>query len=1154
MGTQTADEIANTESGHLMAPAEVPKSSSFDVLAGGGEMGALMRTIDWASTPLGPVETWSQTLKTMVSFLLANRFPILLWWGPDYIQLYNDAYRPILGAKHPQSMGQPVRECWWEIYDVIGPLIDTPFNGGPATWMDDILLEVKRHGFAEETHFTIAYSPVPDPTADRGIGGVIATVTETTEQIIGERRVLALRDLGTQSVVEARTAEQACAAATEVLSQHSRDIPFALIYLLDPDGKRVRLAGVTGTNSGGVMSPETIDLVDAATDPVGWPIREALETEALHIVEHLGARFPDVPPGPWSDPPHTGVVVPIASNIAHRPNGVLVAGVSPRHGFDEQYATFFELIARQVSTAVVNASAYEDEKRRAEALAELDRAKTAFFSNVSHEFRTPLTLLLGPAQEVLADPRIPAADRQRVEVIHRNALRLQRLVNALLDFSRIEAGRIEARYEKTDLAESTRELASNFQSAIDAAGLTLVVDAPPVGQPVFVDREMWEKIVLNLISNAFKHTFEGQIAVSLRADATHAELVVRDTGVGIPADQIANLFERFHRVPHTRSRTHEGSGIGLALVQELVRLHGGTIEVASKEALGTAFTVRIPLGHSHLPADRLSEERERLSAAPAATPFVEEALRWLPAREEPAGDTAGDSASDESTRDADSRGRILIADDNADMRDYVARLLRARGWHIHAVPDGQTALDTARRERPDLVLADVMMPGLDGFALLRELRADPATADIPLILLSARAGDEARVEGLSAGANDYLVKPFSARELVARVSGTLQLSRIRGDIKERSAQLETLFDAAPIGVYLVDSEFRLAAVNSTARARFDDIPDLIGRDFDEVMHLLRPKARADEVVGLYRRTLETGEPYVAPEEQYARPEDGETEFYQWRISRVPLAEGRYGVVCYFLDITEQVRARHDAEAARAAAEQANSAKSEFLAAMSHELRTPLNAIAGYVQLLSMGVHGPLSDEQRQVLRRVEMSERHLLSLITDVLNFAKIEARRVEYDIKTVPLAPAVADVGVMMAPQVMAKGLTFENRIANDAAVKGDPDKVQQILLNLMSNATKFTPAGGRIVIDAPTRDGSPAETRFLRVTDTGAGIPRDKQDAIFEPFVQVDRGLSRPTEGTGLGLAISRDLARGMGGDLRARSDLGKGSSFTLSMPAAT
>jgi PAS domain S-box-containing protein len=1136
----------------VVAPAERPNSPDADALAGGGEMGALMRSIDWVATPLGPVHAWSPTLKTMVSFLLANRFPILLWWGPDYIQLYNDAYRPILGAKHPRSMGQPVRDCWWEIYDVIGPLIDTPFHGGPATWMDDILLEVKRHGFAEETHFTIAYSPVPDPTADRGIGGVIATVTETTEQVIGERRVLALRDLGTQSVVEAKTAEQACAAAADVLSQHSRDMPFALIYLLDRDENRMRLAGVMGTTAGGVISPKTIDLGDAASDPVGWPMREALETEALHIVEHLGARFPDVPPGPWSDPPHTGVAVPIASNIAHRPAGVLVAGVSPRHGFDEQYATFFELVARQISSAVASARAYEDEKRRAEALAELDRAKTAFFSNVSHEFRTPLTLLLGPAQEVLADPKIPPADRRRVEVIHRNALRLQRLVNTLLDFSRIEAGRVDAVYESTDLAASTRELASNFQSAVDAAGLALVVDAPPIGQPVYVDREMWEKIVLNLISNAFKHTFKGEIGVSLHADETHVQLMVRDTGVGIPAGQVSNIFKRFNRVAQTRSRTHEGSGIGLALVQELVRLHDGTISVASEEGKGTAFTVRIPLGTSHLPQEKLGAERQPPSPSVTATPFVEEALQWLP-EPEPRAEPGGQPASNDVH--VDGAGRILIADDNADMRDYVTRLLRGRGWIVEAVADGYAARDAARLNAPDLVLADVMMPGLDGFALLRELRADPSTADMPVILLSARAGEEARVEGLAAGADDYLVKPFSTLELAARVKATLHAGQVRRDIKQRTAQFETLFNNAPIGVYLVDSDFRLAALNPTARERFGGKTDLVGRDFDDLMHVLRPKSRADDVVRRFRHTLETGESYAAPEDKLQASESGQTEFYQWRISRIPLTDGRYGVVCYFLDITAQVHARRDAEAARAAAESANSAKSEFLAAMSHELRTPLNAIAGYVQLLTMGVHGPLSDEQRQVLGRVEMSERHLLSLITDVLNFAKIEARRVEYDIKSVPLATAVANVGAMMAPQLMAKGLVFENRIRDASAVRGDPDKVQQILLNLLSNATKFTPTGGRIVVDAPTRqqDEKPDATLFLRVSDTGPGIPSDKQEAIFEPFVQVDRGLSRPTEGTGLGLAISRDLARGMGGDLRVRSRVGQGSSFTLSMPAA-
>jgi PAS domain S-box-containing protein len=406
-------------------------------------------------------------------------------------------------------------------------------------------------------------------------------------------------------------------------------------------------------------------------------------------------------------------------------------------------------------------------------------------------------------------------------------------------------------------------------------------------------------------------------------------------------------------------------------------------------------------------------------------------------------------------------------------------------------------------------------------------------------------------------AADELVN-VESRQVVApseRPSAAAEVLAGGAEIGAFMRTFEALFNNAPIGVYIVDSDFRLAATNPAARESFGGIADLIGRDFGDVMHLVRLPSRAIDVVGRFRHTLETGEPYAAPEDQLETSEGGQTEFYQWRISRIPLADGRYGVVCYFLDITAQVHARRDAETARAAAESANSAKSEFLAAMSHELRTPLNAIAGYVQLLTMGVHGPLSDEQRQVLRRVEMSERHLLSLITDVLNFAKIEARRVEYHIKSVPLAAAVTDVGAMMAPQLMAKGVSFENRIHNASAMRGDPDKIQQILLNLLSNAAKFTPAGGRIVVDAPTRaeEATPAEKLFLRVSDTGPGIPSDKQEAIFEPFVQVDRGLSRPTEGTGLGLSISRDLARGMGGDLRVRSRVGQGSSFTLSMPAA-
>lgn len=252
-------------------------------------------------------------------------------------------------------------------------------------------------------------------------------------------------------------------------------------------------------------------------------------------VENLSRRFSNVPAGPWSDPPHTAVVVPIKSNIAHRLAGFLIAGATPRLKLDDHYRGFFDLAAAQIATAITNARAYEEERKRAEALAEIDRAKTTFFANISHEFRTPLTLMLGPLEDVLADASLPAVERERLDIAHRNSLRLLKLVNGLLDFSRVEAGRIQASYEPFDLSALTRDSASNFRPACEKAGLSLVIDCPPLPEPVYVDREMWEKIVLNLMSNAFKFTLEGEIVVRLRQKSGATELTVRDTGVGPPA-------------------------------------------------------------------------------------------------------------------------------------------------------------------------------------------------------------------------------------------------------------------------------------------------------------------------------------------------------------------------------------------------------------------------------------------------------------------------------------------------------------------------------------------------------------------------------------------------------------------------------------------
>ncbi|HMA48470.1 MAG TPA: response regulator, partial [Magnetospirillaceae bacterium] len=757
--------------------AALPTPLNF--LAGGGEMGRLIRAHDWAATPLGPPEIWPQSLKTAIRIMLTSRQPIWVGWGRELIYLYNDAYFSIIGGKHPRALGQPTREVWSEIWPEIGPMLTTAMGGVEGTYVEEQLLIMERNGYAEETYYTFSYSPIPDD--DGTPGGIICANSDDTSRVVSERQ-LALLSRVSAATLDARTRDDACERALAGIGADSRDLVFAALYGRDKGEVALSRLGAVGIGPDHPAVPDLLPLDNGAR----WPVLAALESGEIQLVADPGPRLgAPLPAGVLDRPCHMVALLPVPRKSEVERDTLLLIGLNPYRLVGGSYRTFLGRLASQIADAIASADAYEAERRRGEALTELDRAKTAFFSNVSHEFRTPLTLMLGPLEDLLQGAASPEQQRSLIETAHRNGVRLLRLVNSLLDFSRIEAGRVRAAYVRTDLAELTREVASTFRSAIEKVGLTLEIDAEPLSTPAYVDREMWEKILLNLLSNAFKFTLQGGIRVTLREESGTALVRVADTGVGIPASELPKLFERFHRVEHQPSRSFEGSGIGLALVQELVKLHQGEVEVESEIGKGSCFTIALPLGRAHLPIEQVRESAaDDEEAGARAAEYVEEARRW---------DAA--TAAPQAAGALDQRPRVLVADDNADMRDYLQRLLSAH-WQVETAEDGAQALDSLRRARPDLLLTDVMMPELDGFGLLEAIRADKALRDLPVIVLSARAGEEARIEGLAAGADDYLIKPFTARELLARIESNLRLAAIRREskaaIERREADLRHL--------------------------------------------------------------------------------------------------------------------------------------------------------------------------------------------------------------------------------------------------------------------------------------------------------------------------------------------------------------------------
>jgi PAS domain S-box-containing protein len=836
--------------------------------------GELIKAIDWSATPLGSPDGWPQSLQSALSICINSNFPIAIYWGPELVLLYNDAWSPIPGSKHPWAIGKRAIEVWPEIWNDIEPQFKKAFGGLPGG-SRDALLPMQRHGYTEECYFDFTFTPIHG--ASGKVEGIFNAVIETTYRVINERRSFLLQKLS-DSINAVSDEDAVFEKVNSVLSTAKEDVPFYFIYLLDEFNNAKLKAS----------SEDGIELKAL------WPVQAVMDGSVLRIAD-ISQYFNRIPQGFWPEPTHEAIMIPIRANDGHT-FGCIVGGLSSRRAFDKEYKSFYDSVATIIGGELNTIQSLKSERQRAESLAQIDRAKTAFFSNISHEFRTPLTLMLSPLESALADENLADTLKDDLSIAYRNTLRLQKLVNSLLDFSRIEAGRMEAQFEEVDLATLTADLASSFRSAIENAGIKYNVETSVVLQGVAVDVEMWEKIVLNLLSNAFKYTEQGSIEVKLKDSADHVVFTVKDTGIGISESDRDKIFERFYRVNNTSGRSQEGTGIGLAMVRELVHLHQGQINVESEPGKGSTFSVTIPKRI----AARKARTEESISNSKLRTSFIAEVAKWN-------GHTQQQISS---LSNRSSLPKVLIADDNSDMRDYIARLLTDH-FQIVAVSNGEEAFAQAVEFHPDLIVSDIMMPKLDGFGLLKKLRSTFVTRNTPIIFLSARAGEEAKVEGINAGADDYLVKPFSAKELFARVNNQIIISRTR---LQSEKEFFNLFLQSPAHIHVMRGPDHTMEFFHPLGRKF------IGRDITGMkIREALPEVQGQGYFEMLDQVYFEGKDFFLPETKATFPnENGEPEDYYFNITYLPWkgVDGKIqGVLQFTFDVTEQAKARKKIEEA-----------------------------------------------------------------------------------------------------------------------------------------------------------------------------------------------------------------------------------------------
>jgi signal transduction histidine kinase/CheY-like chemotaxis protein len=692
-------------------------------------MGAMMRATDWSKTKFGPVENWPKSLRTMLGVVLGSRFPMLLWWGPELLHLYNDAYRPILRDKHPASLAAPAAEVWAEVWDVAGPMARSVQEGGPATWTEDLQLFINSGGMAEETYFTFSYSPVPGD--DGQIGGILNTVQETTAKVQSERQIRMLHDLAARAA-HAKFEDEAYRIALEVLSANELDLPFVLLYLLDGEADDARLLGGSGLKDyQGPAKPAHVSIA-GDVNAAHWPFAKVMRTSHELVIDDLSGRFGPLPVGRWNARPERAIILPLSRAGQSTPSAFLVAGVSPHRPLDDRYRRFFRLTADQMMTVVANTRVHEAEKKRSEALAQIDRAKTAFLANMSHELRTPLNAILG-FSELLIDGQVPQGSPESREFlgdILKSGRHLLQLINDVLDLSKVEAGKLDFRPEPIDLESIILEVQSIVRtiSVTKNVRINASVD-PELKQGIMLDPARLKQVLYNFISNALKFTPRGG-TVTVRALPHGAEsllLEVEDTGPGIAPEDVERLFVEFQQLEAGTAKEHSGTGLGLALTRRLAQAQGGSAGVRSTLGKGSVFYVVLP---RRRPAAAAQSQFQPRPAAPDA-PSV-----------------------------------LVIEDDPRDQAQLV-EALSAAGYAVDAASTGSQALALCGARKFDAICLDLLLPDMSGQDVLQRVRAGGPNRDVPVVVVTIVA-EKGAVAGFTV--QDFLPKPIDSNALLSSLA------------------------------------------------------------------------------------------------------------------------------------------------------------------------------------------------------------------------------------------------------------------------------------------------------------------------------------------------------------------------------------------------